>query len=296
MPTPLQVGCALARAGGAVLVAVAVAVSGCAPENPGQPPSLGSAALDLVTRAGTFPDRYALLDHAEQEATSRCMAARSFRYAVAATPGNVPSEQDAAIDLNDRRQHGYRLADTLDATPRAASPILPPGYHQALLGTDADLRQITLPGGGRVVASSAGCEAQSRERLYGSLASWAEVNYLPQRLSLKLAAKARTDPTFTAALKRWQDCMSARGYRYTSPDDAVQQLTAGYRTSGVTPAARQHEIAVAVADAGCEQRLHLPDIALDLRRRYARALPVTDRERLEAVTTLWSAAVARAEP
>lgn len=277
-----------------VVTAVAVVVSGCAAGPAGRPGTLGSAELDLVTRAGTFPDRYVLLDHAEQQGTSDCMAAQGFRYAVAALPATVPSEQDTAINLADRQQHGYRLADAADAKPAAPAPALPPGYNQALLGSDADLRQVTLPGGGRVTASSAGCQARSRERLYGDLASWAEVNYLPQRLNLKLAKEVATDPTFVAAMKRWQGCMSAQGYDYTSPDDAVQRLRAGYQTAGVTPAGRRHEIAVAVADAGCQQRLRIPDTALDVKKRHARALPLADREELVAVAKLWLAAVSRA--
>jgi hypothetical protein len=219
------------------------------------------------------------------------MQASGFRYAPPPASANVGTDEDRIVNLADRRQHGYNLLNTRPGLARATASVgHPAGYDRVLDGVASDLTQIQLPDGEKIVVARAGCEAESRQRLYGDLPTWAAVSITPQRLNLRIGPRVAKDPTLAAAIRRWQACMSRHGYRYPSPDAARSQLAADYRRLGTTPRTRRREIDVAVADGNCATQLHIPSTVLALRRNHADGLGPAAKNRLLQVTRSWLAA------
>jgi len=272
----------------------------------GSSSTLSAGALDLLTQSGSYAENEYLLSRAERELTRRCMGRQGHRYPVDQAGFLRQSDEDRGLNMNERRRHGYGLfaeystgpahGNGREAADNATAP--PPAeraaYLHALRGSAGDVTAMQLPGGGEIVFSRVGCEAESRQRLYRSLTRWAQVRYVPQRLNLSVTHRVKGDPALAAAMRRWAECMAVHGYRYSSPGDASDRLRVEYREVGPTAALRRREIDIALADGRCASHLHIPSTVLTLKKRYANLLPAKDKLELEQLTRSWLATAATA--
>jgi len=273
----------------------------------GSASTLSASALDLLTQSGSYAEKEHLLSRAERELIRRCMGRQGLRYPVDRAGFLRQSDEDRALNMNERRRHGYGLfaeystgpapgsgGEAAPANVTAPPPAERAAYLHALRGSAGDVRAMQLPGGGEIVFSRVGCEAESRQRLYRSLARWAQVRYVPQRLNLSVTHRVQGDPALAAAMRRWAECMVGHGYRYSSPGDASARLRAEYQEVGPTAAMRRREIDIALADGRCASHGHIPSTVLTLKKRYANLLPAKDKHGLEQLTSSWLATAAAA--
>ncbi|MCW2870171.1 hypothetical protein [Actinacidiphila oryziradicis] len=252
------------------------------------------AALDLLTRSGSYTSNEKALSLAESELIHSCMQALRFPYVV-----DTPAPPDLGVDLSQRGVQGYGLyaqyasSATHESTSSAATKAakktndqyirrLPEkqatAFMRALRGTTSDLRDIRMPGT-TLTLSIRGCEPAARKRLYGSMVTYAQLRSVPQNLSATLDTRVQHDPGFSALMRKWSTCMTAAGYHYALPADAQDQLKAAYRKQGATAALRRREIAVATADGECALRLRIPTHVITIRKRLA-ATALTAQQQL----------------
>ncbi|MEU6800024.1 hypothetical protein [Streptomyces neyagawaensis] len=268
---------------------------------------LTSTELDLLTRSGTFTRISVDLANAESKLISICMAAKGFRYRAESADPAAESDEERSLNMNERRTRGYGLAsqyasekESVGTAPNDAYLAGLPkkkadAYMETLRGGATDFREMRFGGGRNITFSARGCEAESRASLYGSLDDWVSIAYFPQNLNSELSSRVEKSPKYRSAMNDWRTCMRGKGYTYTSPDTAYEQLRDEYRRQGANSALREREIAVAVADGNCGAELHIPATVLALRRSHAQSLPISDKLQLRRLTAIWKAAADRAQ-
>ncbi|MFJ3938262.1 hypothetical protein [Streptomyces parvus] len=79
----------------------------------------------------------------------------------------------------------------------------------------------------------------------------------------KAMAKVREDSRFQDAIERWSDCMEKQGYSYDSPNSAWNDK----KWADASRAGKQ-EIAVAVADMGCKQKVNYLGVGIAVETAY----------------------------
>jgi hypothetical protein len=165
----------------------------------------------------------------------------------------------APLDVDTVRAHGYpdKLMNPAPGPEKGSvetyADTLPPEdrdrFYRALRGDgDNDVR-AALPGDFEVGASSSGCVGSARRQLYGSVANYLAVFYLPE-LAQRQAALADQDADVRAAVADFGWCMATRGYRTATPTDAVA-LAKTYYPDGRRAQAGDEEKMLALADAEC---------------------------------------------
>ncbi|MGW0824388.1 hypothetical protein [Streptomyces sp. NPDC002845] len=311
--------------GGSLLSCVVVgflALAGCGVSGPdaaddeGKGSGLTESELDLLTRSGSFIQGERALFRAESELITVCMADKGFPYKAGKSDAVSESYEDQLIGMDERRGQGYGLYVQYSDSPETeemgeegdppASGLendayvaqLPEAeaaeYLYALRGGNSDRREMRLPDGQAITFSGKGCEAASREKLYGSLDEWAAAEHVPQALNNSLTDRVMEDPGYSAVMRSWKECMGGKGYSYKDPDDAYQKLKGEYGERGATRAMRQREIDVATADGTCAQRIRISATVLSLRKQYAESLSAADKRGLRQLTKVWEVAVTKA--
>jgi hypothetical protein len=285
----------------AVITASLLAVgllSGCAHTQPESTPTgpLFEAAVDMVTRSGSFPDQLWRVTTAEEKLTERCMRAAGFTWTGDTPP---PTRHGAAEVLADARQHGYGMSDdppsptAADKTRVAADED--PRLRIALLGPGNDLAQLAIDGHAAYQFPRTGCAARTHIAIYGSLETWARISYIPQEIDLTLSNQAQSDRRYQAALQQWRTCMATQHYAYASPADILDKLAARYRDDHEPLAQRRAaEITIAVQDATCDQEVGLTSTEDALRREHAQELSSSERAELIRLAGLFAQARQRA--
>lgn len=286
---------------------VVLALAGCGPAGAEPSPDRMQLAFELMTHTGSFHAGQAALDAAEHRLTGACMEKQGLVYTSETGPVDTRTDEEREIDLDNRRARGYGLSESLaqadgtDSTVEYPSELdryvaqLPErerkAYRQALFGDERDYQAIQIPHGGKTSFPGVGCVAEARAQLFGDVVSWARVAYIPQSFHAVLTRRASDDPGYATAMDEWRACLAARGYSFTTPDEAVDDVTKAYKRTGNTPETRQDEIAVAVADGECAREAHVPSRVLDLKRKYLHVLSNQERLALGAVADAWSDAV-----
>jgi hypothetical protein len=152
-----------------------------------------------------------------------------------------------------------------------------------------------LPTGGDFGYPTKGCIARSRANLYGSLTTWAQLEALPQVINLDVVSRVTSDSAYLSGLKMWSSCMAGKGYQYSHPSDAVDDISGRYRTSGPTQRMHQLEIATAVADGECADRAQLRSIVATVQAKYTSQLSADQDRTLLTLAEFRATAVARAK-
>ena len=202
------------------------------------------------------------LSRAVDDATVRCMAGKGLRYT---PPANDLARHEPWFRSVDALRDGYGLstAETQpnDADPNAAHLAGRPeseqaAWRSALLGTWSDPVSVSLPDGSDTSTSRDGCVSDARIAVYGNLEGVISADFANQALTdRRLHERAVADDTpYRTALARWRACMATAGHPV--PEDAGSgrdEAAEGYRRLNAA-AARQAEVAIARADAACQQQ------------------------------------------
>ncbi|MEE1763865.1 hypothetical protein [Streptomyces sp. SP18BB07] len=312
----VSISCALA--GFLLLTACGVSAPDAADATDDEGGTIGltSAELDLLTRSGSYVQGERALRRAESELITVCMADKGFPYRAGTSASAPMSFEDQLLGMDERRSRGYGLYAQFVDSPgsgeqREGGEPLPPGmendayvarlpeaeaekYVHALRGNASDRREMRLPDDQKITFSGKGCEAVSREKLYGSLDDWAASEHVPQILNNSLTDRVTADPAYAAVMRKWKECMAAKGYSYKDPEDAYRKLRDEYGERGATQDMRKREIEVATDDGTCARQTHVPNTVLSLRRQYAKSLPATDKRDLRQLADIWKAAATQA--
>jgi hypothetical protein len=301
---------------GVVLVVVLLAgcsprpAGGTAPPDDARPAAAGSsaAAVDLLTRSGTYQRNQNALNVAESLLVQACMKAAGLEYPIDRGAVTSASYMEREIRMAERSKHGYGLsepkaetagqsggASASDRYVKSLSPADQWAYLRVLFGPDSARRAIEVPGGGQIDVPGTGCVAESRIRLYSDVLNEARVQYVPQAINVELAKQAQAASAYRTALKRWSNCMAGRGYAYPTPEAAAADLKDRFGSGAKNARQRKEEIAVAVADGECARRERLPLVALEVKRSLFGSLPVEEREALRELGEIWTRAAAEAE-
>ncbi|MCP3803045.1 hypothetical protein NLX83_27595 [Allokutzneria sp. A3M-2-11 16] len=229
-----------------------------------------AALLVLLTACGGAPtmpaadqlrelvNRPAALDEAENLLIGECMSRAGLFFP------RVPPPRDerptvglvkaaAPLRLEDARRDGYPDAPRsakgpVEAHADTLSPDVRERFYQLLRGNTGNDVRVTLAGSFETAASSSGCVGSARKRLYGSVANFLTVYYLPE-LAQRQAAKADDDPDVRAAYGSYAQCMNTKGHRAATPAEAV----------ALAKTREADEIAIASADAECRAATRLHD-------------------------------------
>ena len=269
------------------LVSICCLIAACGAQPSAAPPALPRAAVEVLITAGGPPTRQADLSNAVELLIQRCMHAKGLIY----YPGHT-SPSDSASDaktlaefpeyqnLAERQANGYGLYRHAVQSSRArkkngAGPIAKQQpneeatytaslsapaqlrYAVALFGAIGEELTVQLPGGARSVVRSGGCRASAVTTIYGSVPRYIFAVEGASLLFDDLINVVQASPIFKAGLRNWSRCMEKRGFPYTSPSVAFNSLAHGYVAKGPSRSLRHREIAVAVADLECAQRVML---------------------------------------
>jgi hypothetical protein len=301
----------------AVVAMATAALAGCAPAGHRTqagaqvtPPSIPSSPPRAPAIANTTTihmpldnffltdQELAVIDAAVQIRTASCMRSRGF--AAAATP--VAAGQPAAQGLtepygiNDPEQaarYGYASPAAVNGirgghkSPRRV-PRRTSAWWIAMIGATPPGPRATPPDHA-AARDPEGCFPQATTQImqYQHAAHDGVDIGLPGQLAQLAVDDTAADSRVRRAEARWSGCMSAAGFRYSTPDAAE---------SARWPALPDRaEIATAVTDVACKQRTNLPGIWLATQAGYERELIAANGSRLHAVKKFHAAAAHRAE-
>ncbi|MFI6133722.1 hypothetical protein [Micromonospora sp. NPDC051141] len=257
-------------------------------EPPEVGPELTTAAIDLATNSGAYPDRNYVVELADERATRRCVRAAGLTWSGFVYRPPPGSDEDRALNLEARRRDGYGLAGAgrgaAGEPPRASGGAR---LDEALFGRSHKVAQLRVPGAGEVGYPVEGCTARAHAAVFGDVTTWARVTFLPSGINMTLARTVAADPRLQAPLREWSRCMARHGLRYENPKELRKHLVS-------QKVDREREIAVAVQDADCNRAAGLARTELALRRAAARALPADQRAELAGLASALDEGVRRA--
>jgi len=296
-----QRAAALARGHGGPVSAIVIAPAGGGPGGGGVPvvvfasgPSGGSGGRPPVT-VGRIPpvtatrpvvmplEGYGLISSQEQSTlaaaaialTQRCMAARGFVFTQASAADNglatLQQIETAALGLTSMARaqaYGYATPGSGSGQPGPGLTVLAQGSAGGFVpagfggpagpagGTHAPAWTAALDGTG----ARPGCLRQAQSVLYGSAGGGDPLS----TLAFQAAGWAQNDPRVKVVIQAWSACMAGRSFHYTEPDAPALHRW--------PKAPTRTEIATAVADVTCKQRVNLVNTLLTVEAAYQQAL------------------------
>ncbi|MEM9894503.1 MAG: hypothetical protein AAF962_26925, partial [Actinomycetota bacterium] len=207
-----------------------------------------------------------LAERAENTFIRDCMSEAGFVFHGSGEPDGVaplPTHPQVSFDVGLAQATGYGLFVRSTAVSSAElSRQRGLAYHEGLSDEDRQRFDRAFAGGagddlgvmvaGGVSIGMGGCIGQARRELFGEdvlevYGAFYELQFLP------LQTGGSSD-ALTAALEKWESCMTAAGYGYRTPEEAV---AAGLELRGAGESATDGEVALAVADAECRQEVGL---------------------------------------
>lgn len=250
-----------------------------------------SGAEIAVLTGSVNPADTAEVANAYEVLVQRCMQSKGLVYfphfvtaADVSPPQQVPGVPGATISLAVRETGGYGFySQVVQASANPGSRQGPDQeetyadsltgaagrrYRLALDGPDSQRINVTLPGGATASLQTGGCVGAASRQLYGSVANSAQVATGYSLLYDDLYNAVVSDPKFTAVVARWSSCMSGRGLKYSTPT-ALWNSLFNRIDARPTPAARDLEIRVAVADYRCAAAVNLVGTARRLENEHA---------------------------
>jgi hypothetical protein len=285
---------------------------------PGEAPP---APLGLLAKVSLGREEERLLHNANESAIAACMRGRGFEYLATPFASEEPHPDAGGIvgrnpgDVDGARAHGYGIAEGIAAgetpVPDAnkepldkMEPSTKRAWLEALEGlpleptgpaTRPGIGTVQIPGGPMYQWDRGSCLAQARRGLYGDDLKHAEMIMMLNEMRTEAAESAWVDPSFRAAVERWRDCMSKRGFTHSEPQAAANELADAFQEGRLTlEALRTREIEVATADAICYTQNELEASYKAARARSEAKIEERHRGALEAVVALQGEALERA--
>jgi hypothetical protein len=128
--------------------------------------------------------------------------------------------------------------------------------------------QIAIPQGGVVGHGADGCQAEAAGKLYGNFREWFDAYTIVGNLKPASVGEVINSPQYEEALKRWAQCIRAKGYAWSSPAGAAVAFQRRSTPGHLSPA----EIRAAVAAARCDSGTGLTATTSRLAASYASSL------------------------
>jgi len=239
------------------------------------------------------------LARAEEELISRCMAERGFKYEVITAPVDPAAEERRYSlpngDIGVAMTHGYGLRESFEQPAvnefsDRSGPIDANSIHlssltfeqqkqwvKALHGTGEELLVTDAGEGVEQYIYTDGCIAAMEATLYGNLEEFVRITGVTGLAGADIYQRLVADPRWYESLRRWQMCMTQRGYAVTDLEDPIAQANDLYRSGIPLAEAQAREIEIAVDDAECAIRAGIGEVYESLVRRYE-AEYATDHE------------------
>ncbi|HQR79960.1 MAG TPA: hypothetical protein PLT68_07060 [Actinomycetota bacterium] len=144
----------------------------------------------------------------------------------------------------------FGITSLEEAQARGYHPDLrQPDFPEPNPDSDTAAYQHALGGRDPNAGTPGGCEGEA----LAALGSPSAANQLASGLKHDAWDRSRADDRTQAALRKWSDCMQEAGYNYTDP------IAAGNDPAFSGKTATRAEIAVAVRDVQCKERVGLVD-------------------------------------
>lgn len=194
------------------------------------------------------------------------------------------------ISVEDARAKGYS-PDPASATGEAEqkyfeglSQAEQNAYALAHLGTERDMVEYTSPSGAQSSFAVGGCTGVAANHVYGGKQAYVDASGLFDELQFMAAnilMRAEEDEAFREAMTKWSACMADAGYSFKTPTDA---RNAGLQTRKKLSEAEYgpptpKEIAIASADARCQDEVSLREVFLQVALREQQSI-TDEKERL----------------
>jgi hypothetical protein len=208
-----------------------------------------------------------LLYQAQQLLIASCMRNHGFRYWAVPWGSLQPTNEPLPYLLPSAswaRLHGFGVDQGPDPNAAYVSRLLAArltSYQAALFGFDTASAQVTvtIPQGGVVGHSTAGCQASAEAELYGNFRSWFRASTIVSNLIAWLHAQIADSPIYQRHLRSWITCAKAAGYDWSSPLAAAVIFQS---REAAQPSAQ--EIRAAVQSATCAASSRLIAIASEI--------------------------------
>ncbi|MCX5144001.1 hypothetical protein [Streptomyces sp. NBC_00338] len=262
----------------AALLTGALLLTGCGGDSddkagPPQPDnSIAPASSSLTTDLALPVEAYifseseiAQLTRAMSSLAVTCMKEAGFVY-------RPDDSQSPDIGVMDRR---YGIANSHTAQAYGYHFPAPPVGRNSAVKALSEAARVTLSGeslADGTLDPEGGCIGKAKKRLAGGADAFGP-DEVARTLNMSSYARSEKDPRVLAAFRTWSSCMTAKGYRYDSPMDAIDdQAFAGKK-------ADQKEISTARADVECKKKTGLVrawfDVESELQRTEIEKDPET---------------------
>jgi hypothetical protein len=248
-------------------------------------PVLEMRPKDLAELSDAYWDFEAWREVTQNGLVSDCVKRRSGRsYLPHSTVED--SRAQAMPDRTYRAEYGYNVWRSGHLNVDAEEPT-DPNTETLLLGDVASDRQaVILPNDYKITVPLSGCYAEAREILGGSVAKWAEVEYLPNYLNLHLRQNIARRVGFDRVAKQWSECMAEYSYHYATPAALQTDFQSSYPElprgvpHGMTFEAS--EIAAATRDFDCQESTGYARFVMTSIHDLALTLSAEERRAAEA--------------
>ncbi|WAU79284.1 hypothetical protein O1Q96_05645 [Streptomyces sp. Qhu-G9] len=250
------------------LLATALLLAGCsgdgdAPAVPEKPdssiaPKSASLTADLALPIEGYifsESELGLLTDAMSSLAQRCMKRSGFDY----RPDDV---QPPDIAVMDRR---YGIANSHTAAEYGYHFPTPKAGESAIksLGEAGRVALAGKPLADGSLDPDGGCIGEAKRRLAGQKAEFGP-DKIARELNMESYVRSQKDPRVLAVFRSWSTCLAAKGYRYASPMDAIDDPEFG--SEKTSPA----EISTARADVECKKKTRLVRTWFDVESEWQR--------------------------
>ena len=223
----------------------------------------GGGSGPLVSDFSFTPEESAKEHDARMRMTRDCMATRGQPYPLEVVTFGAETDpfwgQIGRTNADLARRIGYQ-PEVRPTEPSGgyADYVEDPTWQVALSGhedgNEPDFRPVVDPRTGEETFEASGivggCELQVWTLLYGDLERFLSVQHVVNfGTGFDDYDKA---PEVTAALRRWSECMSEKGYDYREPFDPIEEFSAS-STDEPGRVSSADEIRTAVDDVACKQ-------------------------------------------
>jgi hypothetical protein len=165
------------------------------------------------------------------------------------------------VDLDQARANGYYWdLGVSPPDPGTAPPELPAEWYAIAAG---DIEQTAS---GQPVPRG-GCRGEADRALHAGMPAGADLP-LADRLAQEAFGRAEQDSRVQAAFAAWRSCMAAKGYDYSDPWGATNDVAWSATPSAQRPSER--EALTATADVECKIEVDLVDIWASVHTAYER--------------------------
>ena len=140
-------------------------------------------------------------------------------------------------------------------------------YQSIQLGDPvSDVVEFTTPSGLTGSLPVGGCTGDAASEVYGSVENYRDgsaIFYELQDMMSEVTAAVEADDRFVDALAAWGECMADAGQQFSTPNEAREQALTS-RTDSDEGLVSDSERAIAVADAGCQEKGSLSEVYFEV--------------------------------